>query len=82
MRAELIQIGNSKGIRIPKAVIQQCGLEKGVELEVREGELIIRPTRFPRAGWREAAREMAACGGEARLLDEASTAFDLDEWQW
>lgn len=55
MKTELIQIGNSRGIRIPKAIIEQCDLEGKLELDVHDGALIIRPLApSPRAGWEEA----------------------------
>ncbi|UCH27384.1 MAG: AbrB/MazE/SpoVT family DNA-binding domain-containing protein [Trueperaceae bacterium] len=53
--AELIRIGNSRGVRIPKALIDQAGLEGGeLELKVVRGGLLIRPLKRPRQGWREA----------------------------
>ena len=53
--AELIQIGNSKGVRIPKALIEQAGLESGeLELKVVRGGLLIKPVKHPRQGWGEA----------------------------
>jgi antitoxin MazE len=82
MRAKLVKIGNSRGIRLPKPVIEQVGLEGEVELEVREGEVVISPARAPRSGWEEAARTLAA-RGEDRVLDEPiATAFDDEEWSW
>ena len=55
--AELVKIGNSKGVRIPKALIEQAGLE-GSELELRvvRGGLLIRPLKGPRQGWDEAVK--------------------------
>ena len=53
--AELIQIGNSKGVRIPKTLIEQAGLEHGeLELKVVRGGLLIKPVKRPRQGWGEA----------------------------
>ena len=53
--AELIQIGNSKGVRIPKTLIEQAGLENGeLELKVVRGGLLIKPVRQARQGWGEA----------------------------
>jgi len=82
MKAKIIRIGNSKGIRLPKPVIEQVGLAEEVELEVRDGEIVISPADLPRRGWAEAAQALAACGGD-RLLDEpVPTSFDQDEWEW
>ena len=55
--AELVQIGNSKGVRIPKALIKRAGLENSVlELKVVRGGLLIRPVKQPRQGWDEAVQ--------------------------
>jgi antitoxin MazE len=84
MKAQLIKIGNSRGIRLPKAVIEQVGLENEVELDVRADEVAIRPAKKkPRQGWAEAFQAMAAAGDDV-LLDEPlpPTQFDEDEWEW
>ena len=82
MKARIVRIGNSRGLRIPKPVIEQIGLGDDVEMVVREGALIITPLGRPRAGWSEAFRVMAERGDD-RLLDEPRpTAWDEDEWQW
>jgi len=83
MKATLVRIGNSRGIRIPKPVIEQCGLTNEVELEVRQHELIIRPPHSPRADWDQAFKNMAA-RGEDRLLDHGTSTsrWDEEDWQW
>ena len=56
--AELIQIGNSKGVRIPKALIQQAGLEnRELELRVTPQGLLIKPKKNIREGWAEAVQQ-------------------------
>lgn len=81
MAARLVQIGNSRGVRIPKPLIEEAGLPDDVELEVRSGTIIVRPAAGPRTGWAEAAERLA--GEQIGLLDEAtSTRFDRDEWTW
>ena len=85
MKAQLIKIGNSRGIRLPKAVIEQVGLGEDVELEVGEDEIVIRPAkRKPREGWAESFKAMAEAGDDV-LPDwpQASlTKFDEEEWEW
>ena len=84
MKAQLVRIGNSRGIRIPKALIEQTGLSGEVELIVQGKSLLIRSPRHPRAGWANAFRAMAVKGDD-RLLDggEAlATQWDLDGWSW
>ena len=84
MRASVVRIGNSRGIRIPKTILEQCGLGTTVELEVRQGQLVVRAAERPRSGWEEAFRWMAAQGDDA-LLDRGSlpsTRWDETEWEW
>ena len=83
MKTTLIAIGNSRGIRIPKPFIEQCGLEKFVEMEVRDSEILIRAPRQPRAGWDEAFEQMAQAGDD-KLVDDLPTPnrWDDEEWEW
>ena len=59
MKTNIVRIGNSKGIRLPKSVLEQCRLKDVVEIEVEGNALIIRPVHAPRSGWSEAFSEMA-----------------------
>ena len=80
-KARLVRIGNSRGIRLPKPLIEQAGLSEEVELHVRDGAIVIRPTDGPRAGWAAAAAALTKAGGG--LLDAPTpTAFDEAEWTW
>ena len=79
---KVVKIGNSHGIRIPKLLIEQCGLRSRVSLTVRDGYITIHPVSQPREGWEEACREMAECGDD-RLLDGiALSEWDDTEWEW
>jgi antitoxin MazE len=83
MKADLIRIGNSRGVRIPKAVIDQCGLGKRVEMRVEGDNLIITSVKAPRSGWDEAFKAMAKEGDDAPLLPEdLEQGFDETEWEW
>ena len=82
MKARIVRIGNSRGVRIPKPLIEQAGLGDEVELRVEDGALVIESARRPRAGWAEAAR-LARDRGEDRLMDDPTpTDFDESEWEW
>jgi antitoxin MazE len=83
MKTRLVQIGNARGIRLPKAVIEEAQLGEGdVEVKAEPGCVVIRSARRPRMGWAELARHMAE-RGEDRLMDPpASTRFDREEWEW
>jgi antitoxin MazE len=83
MKATLIQIGKSRGVRIPKPFIQQCGLSEQVEIDVRDRVILIHSPRHPRAGWGKAFAQVARLGDD-KLLDSQNTAtqWDNEEWQW
>ena len=82
MKARLVRIGNSRGIRLPKPLIEQAGLTDEVELRIHEGTITIRPAAGARAGWADAAKMMRARGDD-RLIDPPTpTRFDEDEWEW
>ena len=84
VRARIVRMGNSKGVRIPKAIIEQLGLGEEVELSVRENQLVIRPGNRARANWEEQFRLMAQRGDDQLLDSETVSAsdWDADEWQW
>ena len=54
MRVKLIKIGNSVGVRLPKGVIQACGLGKEAELNVVDRQVVLAPTEGVRADWQQA----------------------------
>src|SRR5437867_2001931 len=84
MKTRIVRIGNSRGVRIPKLLLQQTGLADEVTIEAEGNRLIIRPASRPREGWDDAFRKMALAGDD-RLLDGdlASTSrWDENEWQW
>ena len=84
MKTNIVRIGNSKGIRLPKSVLEQCRLKDSVEIEVEGNTLIIRPVHEPRSGWSEAFSGMAQHQDD-KLLDEdtaLATEWDRSEWRW
>lgn len=84
MRARVVRIGNSQGIRIPKPLLQQIGVGDDVDLQVQDNQIVIRPPSNPRAGWDRAFESMAESGDDAlAIADEGlSHSWDEDEWQW
>jgi antitoxin MazE len=82
MKTKLIRIGNSRGIRIPKALLDQCHLQETVELETQNGCLTIRPVGTPREGWAEAFRQMAEAGDDTLLDQDTPAASEWDETEW
>jgi antitoxin MazE len=83
MKVNLVPIGNSKGVRIPRALIEQCGLGDRVEMLIRDGTLVLAPARGLRSGWEEAFEKMAAAGDDALLVPEhLQHEWDEQEWAW
>ena len=81
MKAELIRIGNSQGIRIPKAVIEQCGFGQSVDIQVRKNCLVISPTKAIREGW-DRAFEMKDKTKDNTLSGFESIQDEWDETEW
>ena len=82
IRAKIIKIGNSRGIRIPQALLEQVGLNGDVEMTVEGNKLIINPLRVSRQGWGAKFAAMAEHGDD-RLLDQTfATQWEEDEWTW
>lgn len=81
MRARIIRIGNSRGLRIPKPILDQAGLEDEVDLTVDGDRVVIQRSRPPRTGWAEAARD-ATDPGTKVALPLLPTRFDTEEWSW
>ena len=82
MKASIIKIGNSQGVRIPKPIIEQCGFREEVELEVHNHELVIKPMKHPRQNWESSFMKMAETGDDTLLDPTTSTQWDEDEWEW
>jgi len=82
MKAKLVRIGNSRGIRLPKLLIDQVGLADEIDLEVREGTIVISASEPTRSGWAAAARSMADRREDAPLDLHVSSPFDDREWKW
>ena len=76
MKTALVQIGNSRGVRIPKAFLEHCQLRDTVELKLRDDHLIVRPTIPSRHGWDDAFLRMRECGDDALLDDEFAPATE------
>jgi antitoxin MazE len=81
-KTRIVRIGNSRGIRIPKTLLDEADLPEEVEVHAQPGRLVVQALRRPRSGWAAAAKRMRAYGDD-RLVDETTpTRFDREEWGW
>jgi len=84
MRAHVVKIGNSQGVRIPKPILEQTGIKEDVELEVEKNQIIIRPISNPRVSWDLAFKTMAEKDDDVLIheTENISHSWDEEEWQW
>ena len=84
MEANIIKIGNSKGIIIPANIIKLLGLEDSVQLEMENEKLIVRPSKKkkPREGWEESFKKMHENGDDELLIPDVFEDEDFENWTW
>ena len=80
MEVSLIKIGNSRGIRLSKTLLEKYNLRDKVELILEQGFIILKPTTKPRKGWEEAFKEMNEQGDDQLLFSDVFEDEDLGEW--
>lgn len=85
MKTKIIRIGNSRGVRIPKPLIEESGISEEVEMILRDHEIVLRAAETARKDWDASFEKMAERGDDA-LLDEEETKkpseWDELEWTW
>lgn len=83
MKVAIVRIGNSRGVRLPKAILEQCGLSDEANLEVEDGQVLIRPAHRPRAGWEQGFKDMHQSGDDALLdVESGQSIWDERAWRW
>ena len=82
MKAHIVRIGNSRGVRLPKTLLQEAQLEGEVELQAEPGRILISKPSQPRAGWADAARRMREQDEDSLIDQPIPTRFDTDDWKW
>lgn len=70
MEVSLIKIGNSKGIRLSKALLDRYNIKDTVDVIPEKGQIVIKPVSIPRKGWEKAFREMSENGEDKLLIDD------------
>ena len=82
MKTRLVQIGDSRGIRIPAPLIEEAGLGTEVQLRVVGSGLLIEDASAPRTGWDKAAQRLRESGDDGLLDEPLPSDFDDTEWVW
>jgi antitoxin MazE len=81
METQIIRIGNSKGLRLSKAILERYEIKDKVELILEENQIILKPVKEPRKGWRAAFKQMAKRGDDQLLIDDVLGDENFDEWK-
>ncbi len=81
MEVSVIKIGNSKGIRLSKALIEKYNIKDTVELILEKGHIVLKPLSTPRKGWEKAFKEMSENGDDRLLFDDVFEDENLEEWK-
>jgi antitoxin MazE len=82
MKAQVVQIGNSQGIRIPKVLLEESGIKGEVELEICPDGILIRNISKPRSDWDTKFRSLAEHDDDLPAAEQPSSEFEAKEWQW
>lgn len=81
MEVSVIKIGNSKGIRLSKTVLDKYNIQDTVEIILEKGQIVIKPLSRPRKGWEKAFKKMAENGDDRLLINDVFDNENLDEWK-
>lgn len=82
MKAQIIQIGNSQGIRIPKMMLEETGISGEVDLQLTPEGILIRNLNKPRGDWEAIFKKFAEADDDLQVQDRSGADFDRKEWQW
>lgn len=80
MDLSVVQIGNSKGIRLSKTLLEKYNIRDTVELILEKGYIIIKPKAMPRKGWDKAFKKMHESGDDKALMSDVFEDENFEEW--
>ena len=81
MEANIVKIGNSKGIRLSKTLLEKYQIKDKVELLLEDDQIIIKPISKPREGWDLKFKEMRENGDDQLLMDDVFEDEKFEEWK-
>ena len=81
MEVSVIKIGNSKGIRLSKTLLDKYNIKDTVEVILEKGQIVIKPLSKPRKGWEKAFKRMAENGDDTLLINDVFEDENLEEWK-
>ena len=81
MEVSVVKIGNSRGIRFSKTIIERYNIRDSVEMILDKGHIIIKPLSKPRKGWDKAFKEMHAKGDDKLIMPDIFEEENPEEWK-
>ncbi len=82
MIVSVVQIGNSRGVRLPKAILEQLHINEKLDLEVENQQIILKPIQEkPRVGWEDAFKKMASRKEDTMFIQDNEITEGF-EWEW
>jgi len=81
MEVSIIKIGNSKGFRLSKTILERYNITDKMELILEKEQIILRPIPEPRKGWDKAFQKMHENKDDQLLLDDVFEDENFDEWK-
>ena len=81
MEVSVIKIGNSKGIRLSKTLLDKYNIKDTVDLILEKGQIVIKPLSRPRKDWEKAFKEMSKNGDDRLLINDVFEDENLEEWK-
>lgn len=81
MEVSIVRIGNSKGLRLSKSILERYNITDKIELILEKGQIILRPISEPRKGWDKAFQKMHENGDDQLLIDDVFEDENFDEWK-
>lgn len=81
METSIIKIGNSKGLRLSKTILEKYNIKDKVELILERGHIILKPIATPRKNWEKAFKEMNENGDDSLLINDVFLDENLEEWK-
>jgi antitoxin MazE len=80
MELAVIRIGNSKGIRLSKMILEKYDIKDTIEVILEKGYIVLKPRVNPRKGWEKAFKKMHECGDDSLLINDVFEDENLEEW--
>ena len=81
MEVSIVKIGNSKGLRLSKTILEKYNIKKKVEMILEEGQIILKPLDEPRKNWAKAFKEMSLNEDDELLIDDVFEDDNFEEWK-